>query len=155
MTSHVVLVAINGQVFVCQQRALQTGSVNDPPRSGRLHVTTPLEDRHMITSSHHHRFIRATKLLQRLREATRTRISVDTDRNKLRAARLRAQRPYIGVSLTQRHRVARLDWLRQHNRWVSQQDNHVVIFFITLVTSRRPTELTRSNGLPDHQLCHL
>jgi len=68
---------------------------------------------------------------------------------------LRAQRPYIGVSLTQRHRAARLDWLRQHNRWVSHQDNHVVRILFTLVTSWRPTTLTRLNGLPDHLICHL
>ena len=56
---------------------------------------------------------------------------------------------------TQRHKFARLDWVRQHNRWVSQQGNHVVIILGTLVTSWRPTTLTRSNGLPDHQIEHV
>ena len=93
----------------------------------------------MMTSLHRHRFIPRHIFLQRLRQATRTRISVYTDSNRFRAARLRAQRPYIGVPLTQRHRVARLDWLRHHNRWVSQQDNNVVIILFTLVTFWRPT----------------
>jgi len=32
-----------------QQCVLQTGTVNDPPRTGRPRITTPLEDRYMMT----------------------------------------------------------------------------------------------------------
>jgi len=104
-------------IYRLQQRVLYTGSFNDPPRSGRPRVATPREDMYMITSSHRHRFITATNISQCLRQATRTRISFYSDKNRLSAARLRPQRPYmyIGVPLTQRHRVARLDWLRQYN----------------------------------------
>jgi len=104
-------------IYRLQQRILHTGSINDLPWSGRPRITTPREDRYMVTSSRRHRFIPA-KFLQRLRQATRSKISVYTDRNRLRAARLRAQGPYIGVPFTQRHRAARMDWLRQHNCWV-------------------------------------
>ena len=82
-------------LYRLQQRVRQTGCVNNPPRSGRPLITTPREDKYMVTSSRRYRFIPATTFLQRIRQATRTRISVYTDRNRLSAARLRAQRPYI------------------------------------------------------------
>ena len=93
MTSHVVLVAMKGQFIVCnnvyyRQTALMIGH----GQAGQ--ITTPREDRYMMTLSHCQCFIPATKKLQRLRQATRTRLSVYTDRNRLRVARLRAQRPY-------------------------------------------------------------
>jgi len=40
-----------------QQRILHTGSINDLPWSGKPRITTPLEDRYMVTSSRRHRFI--------------------------------------------------------------------------------------------------
>jgi len=43
-------------IYRLQQRVLLTASVNDPPRSGRPRITTPREDRYMMTSSHRHRF---------------------------------------------------------------------------------------------------
>ena len=101
-----------------QLRVRQTGSVND-----RAPITTPQEDSYMVTSLRRHRFMLATNLVQRLRQATGTRISVYTDRNRLSAARLRARRLNIGVPLTQCHRVARLDWARRHSRWVRQRWN--------------------------------
>jgi len=80
----------------------------------------------MVTSLRRHRFMPATKLVQRLKQATGTRISVYTDRNRLSTARLRAWRLYIGVPLTQRHRVARFDWARWHSSWITQRWNRVV-----------------------------
>ena len=100
-------------IYRLQQHVGQTGSINDLPRSGRPRITTPRQDKYMVTSSSRHRIIPAKKILQRLREAMGTRISVYTDRNRLRAARVRAQRRYISVLLTQRHRVACLDWVSQ------------------------------------------
>ena len=113
-------------IYHLQQRVRQTGSVNDRPRSGRPRITTPWEDRYIVTSSRRHRLMTATKLMQRLRQATGTKISVYTARTRLRATRLRARRPYKGVPLTQRHRVERLDLARRHRRWVRQRWNRVV-----------------------------
>ena len=48
-------------------------------------------------------------------------MSVQTVRNRLHSARLRARRPYVGVPLSQRHRQARLAWTRQNRRWTNQQ----------------------------------
>ena len=137
-------------IYRLQQRVLLTASVNDPPRSGRPRITTPREDKYMVTSSRRHRFIPATTFLQRLRQATRTKISVYTDRNRLSAARLRAQRPYIPLrNVTESHA-----WIGCVNTTVGlvTMKHDVIILFS--VTFWRPTSLTRSNGLPDHQICH-
>ena len=48
-------------------------------------------------------------------------MSVQTVRNRLHSAGLRARRPYVGVPLSQRHRQARLAWTKQHRRWTNQQ----------------------------------
>jgi len=50
----------NERNYRLQQRVRQTDSVNDRARSGRLHITTPREDRYMSTLSHRHRFMPAT-----------------------------------------------------------------------------------------------
>ena len=52
---------------------------------------------------------------------TGTRVSVQTVRNRLHSAGLRARRPYVGVPLSLRHRQARLTWTRQHRQWTNQQ----------------------------------
>lgn len=65
-------------------------------------------------------------LAQRLRQATGTLISHYTARNRLRAARLTARRPYKGVLLTVRHRAAREKWARQHSCWTRQRWKRVV-----------------------------
>jgi len=116
-------------IYRLQQRILNTGNINDLLWSGRPRITTPRENRYMVTSLSRHRFIPATifcSVSDRLRGSESV---FRFDRNRLRAAKLRAQRPYIHVDvpLTKRHRAARLDWLRQHNCWVRHPDNHVVI----------------------------
>lgn len=113
-------------IFRLQARFRQTGNVKDRPRSGRPRITTPREDRYVVTSSRRHRFMPARKLVNQLRAATGTRISVYTARNRLRAARLRARRPYVGIPLTARHRAARLNWARQHLGWTRRRWNRIV-----------------------------
>ncbi|MEW8333310.1 MAG: transposase [Candidatus Thiodiazotropha sp.] len=66
------------------------------------------------------RSVSAEQLRERL-SRTGTRVSVQTVRNRLHSAGLRARRPYVGVPLSQRHRQARLAWTRQHRRWTNQQ----------------------------------
>lgn len=104
----------------------QTGSASDKPRSGRPRKTTPREDNYIVTTSRRNRFMSATVIAGRLQNSTGTRVSVGTVRNRLRKARLRACRPYVGVPLTRRHRQTRLQWARTHRRWTLQQWNHVL-----------------------------
>ena len=82
------------------KRFQQTGNVADPSRSGRPRKTTPLSDRFLPTSSRRNRFLSCQKLGRLLRNATGTRVCDRTVRNRLHAARLKACRPYVGISLT-------------------------------------------------------
>ena len=61
----------------------------------------------MVTSSRRNRFLSSTRIAGLVRNATGTRICAKTVRNRLRAARLRGRRPYVGVPLTPDHRRIR------------------------------------------------
>ena len=98
----------------------QTGSASDRQRSGRPRKTTPREDRYIVTTLRRNRFMSGSVIAARLRTATGLRISVNTVRNRLYSARLRARRPYVGLPLTPHHRETRLRWARTHRRWTQQ-----------------------------------
>lgn len=104
----------------------QTGSVKDRPRTGRPRKTTGREDNYMVTSSRRDRFLSGTKIACLVRNATGTRICNKTVQRRLRSARLRSRRPYVGVPLTVGHKRARLNWATLHRRWTRRQWNEVV-----------------------------
>ena len=101
-------------------RLAQTNSTLDRRRSGRPRSTSQAQDRFLRTSALRSRSVSAKQLRECL-SRTGTRVSVQTVRNRLHSAGLRARRPYVGVPLSQRHRQARLAWTRQHRRWTNQQ----------------------------------
>ena len=53
-------------------------------------------------------------------------ISAKTVRRRLRCARLRSRRPYVGVPLTVGHKHARLNWTTAHRRWTRRHWNEIV-----------------------------
>ena len=87
---------------------------------------TQREDIYLMTSSRRNSIMAAPNIVEHLRHATGTRISVYTARNRLRAARLRSRHPFRGFQLTGRHCTARMKLARQHSRWTRQQVNRVV-----------------------------
>ena len=93
-----------------------TGTVIDRPRSGSPRKTTAREDRFIIMTSRRNRFMTSGTIATRLRVTTGVRITDQTVRNRLRAARLRGHRPYMGVPLTLRHCIARVNWVCAHQR---------------------------------------
>ena len=101
-------------------RLAQTNSTLDRRRSGRPRSTLQAQDRFLRTSALRSRSVSAEQLRERL-SRTGTRVSVQTMRNQLHSAGLRARRPYVGVPLSQKHRQARLARTRQHRRWTNQQ----------------------------------
>ena len=94
-----------------------TGTVIDRPRSGRPRKTLAREDRYIIITSRRNRFMTSGTMATRLRVTTGVRITDQTVRNWLRAARLRGCRPYMGVLLTLRHGIDKVNWVRAHQRW--------------------------------------
>ena len=101
-------------------RLAQTNSTLDRRRSGRPRSTSQAQDRFLRTSALRSRSVSAEQLRERL-SRTGTRVSVQTVRNRLHSAGLRARWSYVGVPLSQRHRQFRLAWTRQHRRWTNQQ----------------------------------
>ena len=116
----------NSTICRLRSRFQQTGNVADRPRSGRPRKTTPREDRFITTSSRRNRFMCSRRIGRLLRNATGTRVCDRTIRNRLRAARLKACRPYVGIPLTLRHRQARCHWARNHRNWTRRQWNDVL-----------------------------
>ena len=100
-----------------------TGTVNHRPRSGRPCKTTAREDRYIIMNSH---VMTSGTIATRLRVTTGVRIADQTVRNWLRASRLRGPRPYMGVPLTLRHRIARVNLVRAHHRWTRDDWKNVL-----------------------------
>ena len=100
-----------------RQRFQRTGGVVDRCRPGRLSVTNPRTDR----------FITLTHLRRRFQTSTSSARQYDISKQTLlrrpRQARqpIRPRRPYVGQVLTERHRVARLQWAQMHFRWGRQQ----------------------------------
>jgi transposase len=98
-------------------RFQHTGNVAERPRSGRPRKTTVFQDRYRFNMAKRQRFQSAVRLNSDFRTATGVRVSLQTVRNKLHTANLRAYRPVVRPILTLRHRTARLQWARDYVNW--------------------------------------
>ena len=96
------------------QRYRQTGRTQDRPRTGRPRVTTQLEEGQIRLIHLRNRFVTATATAA---TALGHPISQRTVIRRLRAAGIRAYRPFRGMVLTAQHRRLRLRWARQVRRW--------------------------------------
>jgi transposase len=107
------------QTFGCSKQTInklrrgfnQTGQTCDRPRSGRPKVPTRREDQYLRVLHLRNRFITMTSSAS---TALGHRISRSTVMRRLRAAGIRAYRPFRGMSLTRQHRINRLRWARQY-----------------------------------------
>ena len=70
-------------IYHLQACFLQTGSEKDSPRSEGQQIMTPREDKFIVTSSRCNHFMATPKLVERLKHAPGTRISVYTAKNSL------------------------------------------------------------------------
>lgn len=105
------------------RRVNQTGQTSDRPRSGRPRVTTPAEDRHLRTLHLRNRFVTMT---QTASTALGHIINRNTVMRRLRAAGIRAYRPFRGMTLTPQHRINRLVWARRVRRWQRRDWSRVI-----------------------------
>ena len=101
-------------------RLRATGSVADRPRSGRPRATTVAQDRFITLRHLRNRFLCASSTVQVLPGVRR--IPDQAVRNRLHTAGLNSRRPVRGPVLTQRHRLARLQWANQHRHWTLQRE---------------------------------
>jgi len=92
-----------------------TGTVEDRPRSGRPRKTTPREDRLIARRARRDNFTTAGRI--RAGVPFGGHVSVRTVIRRLNAQHLLARRPIKRPELTARHRIARLNWSRDHLQW--------------------------------------
>lgn len=97
------------------QRHLDTGTVNDRPRSGRPRLTTRRNDRLLIRRAKANPFTPAPQLRHHWPPGGR--VSVRTLVRRLHRGNLRARRVVKRPALTARHRIIRLQWANDHRRW--------------------------------------
>jgi hypothetical protein len=80
----------------------------------------------MVVMAKRRRFDSAVSLNRDFARATNVNISVQTYRNILQEANLRARRPAVRVPLTPRHRVNRLAFARYHQNLRLRQFRHIL-----------------------------
>ena len=106
---------------------LDTGDVQRRPGQGRPRVTTAAQDRQLSLAARRRRFDSAVTLRGDFEYTHGVRISVQTVRNRLHEANLRARRPVVRPPLTPHHRRCRLDFARQHVN-IGRRALHNILF---------------------------
>ena len=96
------------------RRLRETGHLADRPRSGRPRVTSRRQDRTIRLAHLRNRHLTATKTALNIVGTHNRQISPKTVGSRLREIGLRARRPYVGLPLTQAHRLRRMAWLTAH-----------------------------------------
>ncbi|GFT09629.1 transposable element Tcb2 transposase [Trichonephila clavipes] len=94
---------------------------------GRVRSTTPAEDRYIVLSAKRNRRTTAQQVANQFLAASGKQISRKTVARRLRGGGLYARRPVVCVPLTRQHRIARLQWCREHHNW-TEQDWACVLF---------------------------
>lgn len=98
-------------------RYQETGQLTRRPGQGRGRVTSVVDDRYLRLTALGIRHTNARRLQTDLLAARNVRMCLQTVRNRLREAGLRARVPARGPRLTREHRVARLEFAREHANW--------------------------------------
>lgn len=98
-------------------RFRETGRNTRRPGCGRKRKSVALDDRFLILTSLRDRHLTSVQTRNRLREIRGTNLSVWTVRRRLQEVGLNACRPATGPKLLRHHRVARLQFAREHVNW--------------------------------------
>jgi len=108
------------------ERFRQTGQNKRKAGSGRKRKTTALDDRYIRNNALRDRHLTAVQTRNRLQEVRGKDVSVFTVRRRLHEVGLKSCRPATGPKLLPRHRVARLQFSREHLRWNLGQWSNVL-----------------------------
>ncbi|GFV82713.1 HTH_Tnp_Tc3_2 domain-containing protein [Trichonephila clavipes] len=87
---------------------------------GRVRSTTPAEDRYIVLSAKRNKRTTARQVANQFLAASGKQISRKTVARRFRGGGLCARRPVVCVPLTRQHRIARLQWCREHHNWTEQ-----------------------------------
>lgn len=107
-------------------RFLETGVYTRRPGTGPRRRTTARDDRFLVIRSLRNRHVTAVSLRNQLQEIRNVNVSERTVRRRLAEANLTACRPAAGPELSRQHRVARLQFAREHQNWNDADWNRVL-----------------------------
>lgn len=99
------------------RRYEETGLITRRQGSGRKRVTSQRDDRFLVSTSLRNRTASAVLLRNQLQEVRNVNVSEWTVRRRLHAAGLSCRRMATGPPLQRRHRIARLNFARNHVAW--------------------------------------
>lgn len=108
------------------RRYRETGQYCRREGQGRRKITAAVDDRFLRVTALRTRHFTARMLQNDLLAARNVNISLQTVRNRLREDNLRASVPATGPRLTRAHRVARLQFAREHADWDLAQWSNVL-----------------------------
>jgi transposase len=141
-------------VYRLISRYKQTGSVEDRPRSGRPKKLTPREERYIHMTSRRERFLSATRIADRLRTVSGTRVSAEIIRNRLRSQGFTARRPHKGMELTVHHKLQKRRWVNRNIRnWQSVLFSNESHFNLKFADGRIRVWRQKVNGFIKGVLC--
>lgn len=103
------------------KRYRETGLYTRRPGSGGVRCTSARDDRFIILEVLRNRFLTAVEIRQRLHQTRGVNVSERTVRRRIEERNLRARRPARGPELERHHRVARLQFAREHSNWTLEQ----------------------------------
>ncbi|KAL0841209.1 hypothetical protein ABMA28_014946 [Loxostege sticticalis] len=103
------------------KRYQETGRYTRRPGSGGVRCTSAQDDRFIVLEILRNRFLTAVEIRQRLQIARGVNVSERTIRRRMEEVNLRARRPARGPELLRQHRVARLQFARDHANWTHEQ----------------------------------
>lgn len=119
-------------------RFQETQSYTRRPGSGRPRATTARDDRFLVNLVLRNRHSTAPMARNRLAEVRGNNVSDRTVRRRLKEAGLGSFKPATGPELLAQHRVARLQFARQHVDWTEQQWGNVLFSDESRVALRSP-----------------
>lgn len=90
-------------------------------------VTTPNQERYLTLHARRNRFMPVVSLQNDLQDATGVQVSTQTVRRRLHEVGLRARRPAVRVPLSRAHKLAHLQWAREHSK-MTQNEWGTVLF---------------------------
>ena len=124
------------------RHCVQTGLVDDRPRSGQPLETTQHQDRYIRLTHLKIRFLPTSKIATTTNGTHHRVICGDTIRRWLHESGLTARCPFVGPILNQQIRERRLDRARHRRRWTFQRCGTVLFtdesrFCISIAHGRR------------------
>ncbi|CAK1599693.1 unnamed protein product [Parnassius mnemosyne] len=103
------------------KRYQETGRYTRRPGSGGVRCTSARDDRFIVIEILRNRYLTAVEIRQRLQITRGVNVSERTVRRRMEEVNLKARRPARGSELLRQHRVARLQFAREHVNWTYEQ----------------------------------